>query len=236
MSINGFIKFKENDFVIATIVTFLAERYFASFSILLYLSIICTMIFNNLLRQKEFYFFTSKINNFFEENILKFKNVSIIYNSSNINYHEFIKINNFCRKNLIKIYILDNYRAVIKYNLNGLIISNKCKILYLNSFSKKIGIKVIGKVHNQKEFFLREQQNCDSVFFSPFFLTSKYSENKVLGPIKFNLISQQWRKEIFCLGGINSYNYKKTFLSKNNGFGFFSLIKSSKIKKPFPSF
>jgi hypothetical protein len=194
------------------------------------------MIFHNLLKQKEFYFFTTEINNLFKHNILKFKNISIIYNSSNINYEEFIKINNFCRKNLIKIYILNNYRAVIKYKLNGLIISNKNKILCLNSFNTKSGFKVIGKVHNQREFFLRKQQNCSSVFLSPFFITSKYSKNKVLGPIKFNLISREWKKEIFCLGGVNYYNYKKILLSKNSGFGFISLIQSSKIKKPFPSF
>ncbi len=195
------------------------------------------MIFHNLLKQKEFYFFTTEINNLFKHNILKFKNISIIYNSSNINYDEFIKINNFCKKNLIKIYILNNYRAVIKYKLNGLIIASKSKILCLNSFSKKKGVKVIGKVHDQKEFFLRTKQNCDSVFFSPLFATSKYTTNKVLGPVKFNLISKEWKKDIFCLGGVNYYNYKKTLLiSKNSGFGFVSLINSSKIKKPFPSF
>jgi len=195
------------------------------------------MIFNNLLKRKEFYFFTSEINNLFRDNILKFRNISIIYNSAYINYHEFIKINNFCKKNLIKMYILNNYRAVIKYKLNGLIITNKKKILCLNSFSKKKEVKVIGKVHDQKEFFLRTKQDCDSIFFSPLFATSKYNTSKVLGSVKFNLISREWKNEIFCLGGINFYNYKRALLlSKNSGFGFVSLIESSKIKKPFPSF
>ena len=194
------------------------------------------MIFHNLLNRREYYFFTTEINNLFKHNVLKFKNINIIYNSSNIKHDKFIKINNFCKKNHIKIYILNNYKAVIKYKLNGLIISNKNKILSLNSFSIKNGLKFIGKVHSQREFFLRKSQNCKSVFLSPLFINSKYSKNEILGPIKFNLISKEWKEEIFCLGGVNYYNYKKTFLTKSNGFGFISLIENSKIKKPFPSF
>ena len=191
---------------------------------------------NNLLKQKEFYFFTTEINNSFKENILKFRNINIIYNNPNINYHTLVKINDFCKKNFIKIYILNDYKAVIKYKLDGLLISKKSRILCLNSFNKKIGVRIIGKVHNQKEFFLRKEQNCDSVFLSPLFITAKYSTNQILGPIKFNLISKEWEKKVLCLGGINYSNYKRTFLIKNEGFGFVSLIKSLKIKKPFPSF
>lgn len=192
------------------------------------------MQINNLFNQKEFYFFTIELNNLFKNNILKFKNINIVYNSTSINHNEFFKINNFCKKNLIKLYILNNYRAVIKYKLNGLLISKKNKILCLNSFNKKKEIKILGKAHNQKEIFIRKEQNCDAIFLSPLFPTIKYSKNKILGLIKFNLISKQWKKKIFCLGGINFNNYKQTLMTKSDGFGFFSLIKSNKIKKPFP--
>ena len=55
---------------------------------------------------------------------------------------------------------------------------------------------------------------------------SKYSINRILGPLRFNLISRDWITEIGCLGGVNFKNLKKIKLLKTNGLGFISLIKS----------
>ena len=44
---------------------------------------------------------------------------------------------------------------------------------------------------------------------SPLFFNQKYSINKILFPLKFNLITLNWKTEICALGGINSLNIKK---------------------------
>jgi hypothetical protein len=60
---------------------------------------------------------------------------------------------------------------------------------------------------------------------SPLFHNQKYSKNKILGPIKFNLITKNWKAEICALGGINQTNIKKINLLQNvTSIGFMSLI------------
>ena len=60
---------------------------------------------------------------------------------------------------------------------------------------------------------------------SPLFYNKKYSENKILGPIKINLITKNWRTKIGALGGISPTNYNKTKLLNNiNILGFKSFI------------
>jgi hypothetical protein len=60
---------------------------------------------------------------------------------------------------------------------------------------------------------------------SPLFYNKKYSKNKILGPIKFNLITNSWKSEICALGGINQKNIKEIkLLPKKTSIGFKSLI------------
>jgi hypothetical protein len=60
---------------------------------------------------------------------------------------------------------------------------------------------------------------------SPLFYNKKYSKNKILGPIKINLITKNWKTKIGALGGISPVNYTKTkLLNKINILGFKSLI------------
>ena len=75
--------------------------------------------------------------------------------------------------------------------------------------SKKINFKIIGSAHNQSEFFLKKKQGCVDIFFSPIFKNQKYNQNKILKINKFNLISKEWKCNLFALGGINSHNIKK---------------------------
>jgi thiamine monophosphate synthase len=67
---------------------------------------------------------------------------------------------------------------------------------------------------------------------SPVFFTPKYSRNKILGIIKFNLITLNWSVKLCALGGINLDNLKKIQMSKACSIAFISLMSSSKIKKP----
>jgi hypothetical protein len=60
---------------------------------------------------------------------------------------------------------------------------------------------------------------------SPLFYNKKYSKNKILRPIKFNLITNGWKSKICALGGINQKNIKEIkLLSKKTSISFKSLI------------
>ena len=185
---------------------------------------------------ENFYFFTSKLTEENKKSIIKFKNISIIYenNETSINNKELIKIIRFCKEKKIKIYSKDNIKKAYKLNFNGVFLSGKNKkISILNSsYNNKINFKIIGGAHNQWEYFLKRRQGCKDVFFSPLFKNQKYSQNKILKICKFNLVANEWKCNLFALGGINSSNLKKVFMTKSKGIGFVSFINDLKIKKP----
>ena len=185
---------------------------------------------------ENFYFFTDRLTNENKKNIIKFKNLSIIYanNEFTKNYKEFIDILKFCKNKKIKIYYKDDIKKARKYNLNGVYLSasNKKFLSIINNLDKKINFKIIGGAHNQKEYFLKKKQMCEDVFFSPIFKNKKYNQNQILNICKFNLMSRGWKCNLFALGGINSSNLKKVSMTKSQGVGFISFINDLKIKKP----
>jgi thiamine-phosphate pyrophosphorylase len=180
------------------------------------------------------YVFIDKFNSLIEEKIKKIKNIGIIYENTNIPNENFFKILKFCKRNKIKLFVLDEFKTAIKYKINGLVISsdNK-KISRLQSVElKKRNIEILGKAHNQLEFYQKKMQGCEIIFLSPIFFTLKYSANKILGISRFNLISLKWSMKLIALGGINSSNYKKIMMTKAMGVGVKSLINYSDKKKP----
>ncbi len=179
----------------------------------------------------ENFFFTSSLNYIIKENLRKFKNISIIYNTdkNSLNVSEFLKIREFCKKEKIKIYFPDNIKLAIKLGADGLFISSKNNKIFQ---PYKKSFKIIGAIHNQNEFYFKLLQKCEYFFLSPIFNNPKYSDNKILGTIKFNLISHNWRCKLIALGGINSKNFKKIYLTKSTGAGFVSWINEAIIKKP----
>jgi thiamine monophosphate synthase len=182
----------------------------------------------------DFYFFTNDINKTISKNILKFSKIVLVYQDSSFKTKKLIEIKKFCDQHNIRLYIIDNFIAAIKYKLDGVILSNKNKrIIYFNNlFNKKKNFEIIGKVHSQKDFFFRSRQNCNKIIVSPIFRNKKYTVNKVLNIQKFNLLTLNWDKEIIALGGINTSNLKKIYLTKSSGVGFISFINDQKIKKP----
>jgi thiamine-phosphate pyrophosphorylase len=176
------------------------------------------------------YAFIDNFNFLIEKKIKKIKNIRIIYENINIPNENFFRILKFCKKNKIKLYILDNFKAVIKYKISGLVISstNKTICRIQSAQLKKRNIEILGKAHNQLEFFQKKMQGCKIIFFSPIFFTSKYSTNKTLGITRFNLISLKWNLKLIALGGINLSNYKKIMMTKAVGFGVKTLINYSK--------
>ena len=184
---------------------------------------------------ENFYFFTSSLTEENKKNILKFKNLAIIYQKQKCsnNLIELNKIIKFCRKKSIKVYVEDDIKIAKKLNLDGVLISNKNKIisLYANQNNKK-KFKIIGKAYNQLEYFFKNKQNCMNILLSPIFANKKYNENKILNIVKFNLISKDWKNYVFALGGVNSNNFKKIRMTGCKGIGFVSFINDLKIKKP----
>jgi thiamine monophosphate synthase len=181
---------------------------------------------------EKFFTFIDRIDNDLENNLSKFKNLSIIYKPKQkdvIDLHEFQKIKKFCKFKKVKLYIIDDFKKAIKLGANGVFISsnNKRKLPKL-----KENFAFIGSAHSQLEFYFKLRQNCKYIFLSPLFKNIKYSDNQILNPIKFNLISLQWKVNLIALGGINAGNFKKVNLTKSQGIAFISWVKTTKIKKP----
>jgi len=187
---------------------------------------------------ENYYFFTNFINEQISKNLLNFYNLTIVYNESKIiDLKKFLIIKKFCKYYNIKLYILDNLKIAQKYKLDGLVLShNNYKVSYLASTTlKKNNFKIIGKVHNQKEYYFKQQQKCKNIILSPIFKNNKYKNHQLLGIIKFNLLSMNWKKNIYALGGINYLNLKNLQMTKIRGFAFNNLIYNTQIKNPlFP--
>lgn len=187
-----------------------------------------------MLNNIKFFFFTDSLNETIINNIYKFKNIAIIYKSNNpntINNQKIINIKKFCIKNKILFFISDNIKLAIKYNSDGLFISSLNKKMY-NIHSQKKNFYIIGSVHNVFEYYLKIRQGCKILMLSPIFYNKKYSFNKILGVVRFNLISNQWKSKICALGGINLKNLNKLKMTKASSVAFLSLINQPEIKKP----
>jgi thiamine-phosphate pyrophosphorylase len=185
------------------------------------------MKFNN--HPLKIYIFIDSFNSLIKEKIQKIKNIiGIIYENQLIPSENFFKIKKFCKRNKIKLYILDDYRKVIKYKLNGLVISgyNRTISNIQNSQFKKDNIEILGKAHNQLEFYQKKMQSCTTIFLSPIFITNKYSKNKILGISKFNLISLNWNSHLIALGGVKKSNFKKIKMTKSVAVGIKSFMES----------
>jgi len=144
---------------------------------------------------ENFYFFTSHINEQISKNVLKFRNIALVYNETSINdLKNFLIIKKFCKYNNIKLYILDNIRIAYKFNLDGIVLShNNKRVVFSNKITCKKEFKIIGKVHNQREYYFKIKQNCKNIILSPIFANKKYTNYQLLGAVKFNLISNHWR-------------------------------------------
>jgi len=183
---------------------------------------------------ENFYFFTSHINQQISKNVLKFKNIAVIYNETSVNdLKNFLIIKKFCKYNNLKLYILDNLRVAYQFNLDGIVLShNNKRVIFLNKINYKKEFKIIGKVHNQREYYFKKRQNCKSIILSPIFSNKKYSDYKLLGVVKFNFISNYWTEITFAMGGINLSNIKRINETRAQGIGFNNLMNNPEIKKP----
>lgn len=168
----------------------------------------------------EKYIFIDQLNEKIKKNIIKLKKTHLIYslksNKDEI-YKEFLQIINFTKKNKIPLYLLDNYKIAIKYKLDGIFLTSSNKRILPTSIKNKL--KIIGAAHNQREYFIKKNQSCEMISLSPLFYNNKYSVNKILQPLKFNLIANNWNIKLCALGGILQSNWKKVQLTKAAAIG-----------------
>jgi thiamine-phosphate pyrophosphorylase len=172
----------------------------------------------------ESYLFLAKLNLEIKKKIIrnKIKNL-IYYNFSNYNYINIKNVRQWCKTNRIKFYIADDIKLAIKLKTDGIYLTRQYKTKK-KLFLVKKQFTILGSAHNQMEYCLKKSQGCKRIFLSPIFKTNKYSINKVLGLVKFNLISLDWNIKTVALGGVNKKNFKFAKLTKNNSIGFQSLI------------
>ena len=175
------------------------------------------------------YYFIDKFNLKELSNIKKKINIVFRNYSNNIDINEIQKTHNFCKKRGFNLYLANNIKLAIKLNLDGVYIpafNNKLNYYNLKCNKK---FKIIGSAHNLKEVRVKEKQNCEIIFISPLFKTQK-SKN-YLEIARFNLIAKRTKKDVICLGGIDTKNLKRVNLTKSKGIASISWIKKNGLNK-----
>ena len=169
----------------------------------------------------DYYIFIEELNEIIVRNLIKLKQkkikIHIIYTKK-----DYLIISKFSKKNKIPLYFINNLRLAIQYKAEGIFLTSSNKSLKNNI--KQTKLKVIGSAHNQFEYNIKKRQSCSTIMLSPIFYNTKYSPNKILSPIKFNLIALNWDSQICALGGINNKNIKLINLTKSKSIGVKSLV------------
>ena len=169
---------------------------------------------------------------------IKFININIILYNFDDQADGQLKIDNFntveainyCKKNQLPFYITDNFKLALQTKANGIFLSAKNKKIIPKI--QKLNFELIGSAHNQIGYYFKKKQGCTLLMLSPIFFNKKYSENKILGPIKFNLISNSWNNNLCALGGISLKPLNKIKLTRASSIAFVSLVLETQIKKP----
>jgi len=168
----------------------------------------------------EKYIFIDYLNEKIKSEIIKLKKAHLIYSpkiDNNEGLKQFLQIINFTNKNKIPLYVVDNFKIAIKYKIDGIFLTSNNKRILPASIKNRL--KIIGSAHNQREYFIKKKQACEMISLSPLFYNNKYSVNKILQPLKFNLITNNWNVKICALGGILESNRKKIQLTKASAIG-----------------
>ncbi len=170
----------------------------------------------------DYYIFIEELNEIIVRNLIKLKQkkIKIHIICSEKNYLIILK---FSKKNKIPLYFINNLRLAIQYKAEGIFLTSSNKSLKSN-IKQATKLEVIGSAHNQFEYSIKKKQQCSTIMLSPIFYNIKYSPNKILSPIKFNLIALNWDIKVCALGGINNKNIKLINLTKSKTIGVKSLV------------
>ena len=170
----------------------------------------------------DYYIFIEELNEIIVRNLVKLKQkkikIHIIYTKK-----DYLIISKFSKKNKIPLYFINNLRLAIQYKAEGIFLTSSNKSLKSN-IKQTTKLDVIGSAHNQFEYSIKKKQRCSTIMLSPIFYNIKYSPNKILSPIKFNLITLNWKIKVCALGGINNKNIKLINLTKSKSIGVKSLV------------
>ena len=170
----------------------------------------------------DYYIFIEELNEIIVRNLIKLKQkkikIHIIYTKKN-----YLLISKFSKKNKIPLYFINNLKLAIQYKVEGVFLTASYKSLKSN-IKQTTKLEIIGSAHNQFEYNIKKKQQCSTIMLSPIFYNIKYSPNKILSPIKFNLITLNWNIKVCALGGINNKNIKLINLTKSESIGVKSLI------------
>ena len=157
------------------------------------------------------------INKFDPDHIKKLnKDISIIYRNykSSFDSNLIVKIRSFCKKYNRNLYLANNIKMAIKYNLDGAYIPSFNNDFRHLNYKTKSGFLIIGSAHNLKEIRIKETQKVSKIFISSIFK----KEKNYLGLYKFKNLSKNTKKKVVALGGINKQNLKKINLLNVAGY------------------
>ena len=154
------------------------------------------------------------------------KRTFIIYrnykNTQNIS--KILKLKNYCQKKGNPFILSNNVKLAIKLNLDGAYIPSFNKNFNHLSFSYKKKFLIIGSAHNLRQINNKILQNCKYIFISSIFKKNK----NYLGINKFKILTNNIKKPIIALGGVNKLNIKKLKMINIRGFAGISYFKSSR--------
>ena len=170
----------------------------------------------------DYYIFIEELNEKIIKNIISLKRRKLRLNIIVLDKN-FLIVSEFAKKHDIAFFIIDNIKLAKQLKARGIFLTNKNKILRSN-IKEATKLEVIGSAHNQREYYIKQKQNCSTVMLSPIFYNKKYSPNKILYVPRFNLITLNWKIRIAALGGINFKNLKLVNLTKSKCIGIKSLI------------
>ena len=109
------------------------------------------------------------INKFDPDHIKKLnKNISLIYRNYKSSYDSnlLLKIRNFCKKHNRNLYLANNIKLAIKYNLDGAYIPSFNNDFKHLNYKTKTKFLIIGSAHNLKEIRIKEAQKVSQIFVS----------------------------------------------------------------------
>ena len=143
------------------------------------------------------------------------KNISLIYRNykSSYNSNLLVKMRNFCKRNNRNLYLANNIKLAIKFNLDGAYIPSFNNDFKHLNYKTKVKFLIIGSAHNLKEIRIKEKQKVSKIFISSVFKKKNY-----LGLYKFKNLSKNTKKKIIALGGVSKKNLKKINLLNTDGF------------------
>lgn len=180
-----------------------------------------------MLHKNNIYYFIDKLN--IDEIINLDKNINLIFRNYDQKDPEptIKKLQYFCKIHKKKLFISNNLRLALKYNLDGLYIPAFNKNLNLKNLSIPKKFEIIGSAHNLVEIKIKEKQGCQKIFLSSIFFNQK--SKKFLEITKFNCLSLSVKANIIALGGISTKNIKKLKSTKALGFAGISYFKKKAL-------